>query len=137
MIIQSPDGRRPSTPISPPHWYQRVLQVVARAIATYQAWNAVYLDPRQYAQAPHCYTTMQHAIRHTERRQQRHTIGDDGRLDTFVAILRAKSNTDLAALIARLDADNGPAWAAAIGAMSAADVAYCIAMIEAEARVSD
>ncbi len=137
MMIQTPDGRIPYTPISLPRWYQSVLQVVARAIATYQSWNAFYLDPRQYAQAPHCYATMQHAIRHAEHRQQWHTRGDDGQLDTVAAILRTKSNPELAALIARLDADNGPAWAAAIGAMAAADVAYCIAMIEAEARVRD
>ncbi len=70
MFIQYPDGRVEHVPVPPPRWYQTFLQALQRAIATYQYWNAFYLHPRHYGQAPHCYATLQQAVSVADRLQR-------------------------------------------------------------------
>ncbi len=59
MLIQEPDGRIHDLPLAPRPRWQTLLTLVCGFIQTYQAWNAVYLDPARYGRLPHCYATLQ------------------------------------------------------------------------------
>lgn len=40
----------------------KIARAARRAVITYQHWNALYLDPRQYGRLPLCYATAQQAL---------------------------------------------------------------------------
>jgi len=40
-------------------WAKAFWPLARHALATYQRWNALYLDPRQYGRLPLCYATAQ------------------------------------------------------------------------------
>ncbi len=48
MIIQHLDGRLEHVPAHARQRQQAFLQAFQHAVATYQYWNALYLNPRQY-----------------------------------------------------------------------------------------
>ncbi len=122
-------------------WPRSIPTTVKRAFTSYQYWVARCLDPQHYGQAPDCYATMQQPSRHAQ--QQAGASADQSLerapselyyLDKLAARLEGLSDRELSALIARLNAKNGPSWAAASRTMSDVDLDAFMTTLEAAIR---
>ena len=104
-------------------WCKVLLVRIRHAFTTYQYWVAQALNPQQYGQARHCYASAGPVQASTSADPSIKDATSEYRyLDMLTARLMALSNGELTALLARLDAKDGPTWAGTIRRMSDGDL---------------